>query len=57
MARNGHAIPIPGFRTTAQVEENAAAMAFGPLSTARMTEIARLLDRTGGARSSPDPYA
>ena len=32
-------------------------MAFGPLTTARMTEIDRLPDRSGGARSPPDPYA
>jgi aryl-alcohol dehydrogenase-like predicted oxidoreductase len=30
-ARSPAAIPIPGFRTAAQVEENAGAMAFGPL--------------------------
>jgi aryl-alcohol dehydrogenase-like predicted oxidoreductase len=53
-ARSGQAIPIPGFRTTTQVEENAAAMAFGPLSPAQMAEIDRLLDRAGDTR--PLPY-
>jgi hypothetical protein len=32
-------------------------MAFGPLTRAQTTEIARLPDRAGDARSSPDPYA
>jgi aryl-alcohol dehydrogenase-like predicted oxidoreductase len=56
-ARSGQAVPIPGFRTTAQVEENAAALSFGPLSPAQMTEIDLLLDRVGDARPTPSPYA
>jgi aryl-alcohol dehydrogenase-like predicted oxidoreductase len=56
-ARSGRAVPIPGFRTTAQVEENAAAMAFGPLTPAQMAEIDRLLDRAGDASLTPSPYA
>jgi aryl-alcohol dehydrogenase-like predicted oxidoreductase len=36
-------IPIPGFRTVVQVEENAGAMSFGPLSDAEMEEIDGLL--------------
>lgn len=44
-ARSGHAIPIPGVRTVAQVEENVQAMAFGPLTTAQMTEIETLISR------------
>jgi aryl-alcohol dehydrogenase-like predicted oxidoreductase len=38
-------IPIPGFRTVAQVEENAGALAFGPLNGDQMREIELLLDR------------
>jgi aryl-alcohol dehydrogenase-like predicted oxidoreductase len=44
-ARSSQTLPIPGFRNTAQVEENAGAMAFGPLATTQMAEIDRLLDR------------
>lgn len=44
-ARTARAIPIPGFRTVAQVEENAAAMAKGPLTDAQLREIDRLLGR------------
>ena len=36
-------IPIPGFRTVAQVEENVGALAHGPLSQAQVAEIAKLL--------------
>jgi len=46
-ARGGHTLPIPGFRTLAQVEENAAALQFGPLTPSQMAEIQRLLQ--------PDP--
>ena len=44
-ARSGRTIPIPGFRSVRQVEENARAMAFGPLSSQPMREIDRLLGR------------
>jgi aryl-alcohol dehydrogenase-like predicted oxidoreductase len=44
-ARNRHTIPIPGVRTVAQVEENAAAMAFGPLTPAQMEGVDALLGR------------
>lgn len=44
-ARSERTIPIPGFRTAAQVEENARAMEFGPLSGAQMLEIQSLLGR------------
>ena len=44
-ARSPQTIPIPGFRTVEQVEENAGAMAFGPLAPEQMREIAVLLDR------------
>jgi len=43
--RSGKTIPIPGFRTVAQVEENCAAMQFGPLDAGQMDEIDRLLGR------------
>lgn len=44
-ARSSQTLPIPGFRNTAQVEENAGAMTFGPLNATQMREIDRLLDR------------
>lgn len=42
-AESGRTIPIPGFKTVQQVEENAKAMEFGPLSSEQMKEIDRLL--------------
>ena len=44
-ARSPKTLPIPGFRTVAQVKENAGAMAFGPLAAEQMQEIDRLLER------------
>jgi aryl-alcohol dehydrogenase-like predicted oxidoreductase len=44
-ARNEHTLPIPGFRTEAQVRENAGAMAFGPLTAEQMQEIEHVLQR------------
>ena len=44
-ARSERTIPIPGFRTVAQIEENTAAMQFGPLSAEQMREIDILLGR------------
>jgi aryl-alcohol dehydrogenase-like predicted oxidoreductase len=44
-ARSEKTLPIPGFRTVAQVKENAGAMQFGPLTTDQMLEIDRLLER------------
>ena len=43
--RSEKTIPIPGFKTVRQVEENATAMQFGPLNTEQMREIDALLDR------------
>jgi aryl-alcohol dehydrogenase-like predicted oxidoreductase len=43
--RSGRAIPIPGFRTVKQVEENCKAMDFGPLDTRQMAEIESILKR------------
>jgi aryl-alcohol dehydrogenase-like predicted oxidoreductase len=44
-ARSEKTIPIPGFKTVAQVEENAAAMQLGPLTQDQMKEIDALLGR------------
>jgi aryl-alcohol dehydrogenase-like predicted oxidoreductase len=38
-------VPIPGFKTVAQVEENCGAMEFGPLTSAQTAEIDRILGR------------
>jgi aryl-alcohol dehydrogenase-like predicted oxidoreductase len=43
--RSEKTIPIPGFKTVAQVEENAGAMRYGPLTAAQMAEIEALLGR------------
>ena len=45
-ARSEAMIPIPGFKTVAQVEENAGAMQFGPLSPEQMNEVDVILGRT-----------
>jgi aryl-alcohol dehydrogenase-like predicted oxidoreductase len=42
-ARSERTIPIPGFRTVAQAEENAGALALGPLRAEQLTEIASVL--------------
>jgi aryl-alcohol dehydrogenase-like predicted oxidoreductase len=44
-ARSPKTLPIPGFRTVKQVQENAGAMKFGPLTGEQMAEIDKLLDR------------
>jgi aryl-alcohol dehydrogenase-like predicted oxidoreductase len=44
-ARSPKTVPIPGFRTVAQVEENAGALARGPLTDAHFDEVAKLLTR------------
>jgi aryl-alcohol dehydrogenase-like predicted oxidoreductase len=43
LARSPHTVPIPGIRTVAQAEQNAAVLHLGPLSAAEMAEITRLL--------------
>lgn len=43
--RSEKTIPIPGFKTVAQVEENAKAMEFGPLTPEQMKEIEKILGR------------
>lgn len=37
--RSEYTIPIPGFKTVKQVEENARAMQYGPLTASQMAEI------------------
>ena len=44
-ARSPRTIPIPGFRSVAQAEQNAGAIAKGPLTPAQSAEIDRLLGR------------
>ena len=41
-ARSEQTIPIPGFKTVAQVEENVGALRFGPLSAEQMQQIRAL---------------
>ncbi len=43
--RSPNTVPIPGFRTVAQVQENAKAMEFGPLTPDQMAAIDRILGR------------
>lgn len=42
-AKSENNIPIPGFKTVKQAQENAKAMAFGPLSNVQMEQIEALL--------------
>lgn len=44
-ARSEKTIPIPGFRTVAQVEENCGALRFGALTLSQMKEIENILKR------------
>jgi len=41
--RSEKTLPIPGFRTVSQVEENAAAMTFGPLTADQMEQIEEII--------------
>jgi len=43
--RSEQTIPIPGFRTVAQVEENCGALQFGPLTKSQIDEIDKILER------------
>jgi aryl-alcohol dehydrogenase-like predicted oxidoreductase len=47
-ARSAVTVPIPGFKTVAQVEENAAAMVFGALSADQMAELRELMAEVYG---------
>jgi len=42
-ARSPRTVPLPGCRTAAQVEENAGAMEFGPLTPDQLAEIDKLV--------------
>jgi aryl-alcohol dehydrogenase-like predicted oxidoreductase len=44
-ARSRLMVPIPGIRTVKQVEENAGAMRYGPITQEQMEEIERVLGR------------
>ncbi|MFE9764826.1 aldo/keto reductase [Streptomyces sp. NPDC005808] len=44
-ARSPRTVPIPGFRSVAQAEENAGAIAEGPLTAEQLTEVDRVLGR------------
>ncbi|MBN1782716.1 aldo/keto reductase [bacterium] len=46
-AHSPKTVPIPGFRTVRQAEENTGAMAHGPLTAEQMREIDLLLGRNG----------
>jgi aryl-alcohol dehydrogenase-like predicted oxidoreductase len=51
-ARSERAIPIPGFKTVAQVKENIQAMEFGPLSSDQMKQIDEIFGRSASGTSS-----
>jgi aryl-alcohol dehydrogenase-like predicted oxidoreductase len=42
-AKSGNTIPIPGFKSVKQIEENSKAMDFGPLSQKQMEDIDHIL--------------
>lgn len=44
-ARSDKTLPIPGFRTLAQIEENCGALAFGPLTPDQMAQVDAILER------------
>jgi aryl-alcohol dehydrogenase-like predicted oxidoreductase len=44
-AKSQRTIPIPGFKTVKQVEDNAGAMEFGPLTNEQLDEIEKLLNK------------
>lgn len=45
-ARSGQTIPIPGFKSIVQVEENIGATNFGPLTEIQMNQISEILRQT-----------
>jgi aryl-alcohol dehydrogenase-like predicted oxidoreductase len=47
LARSSAFVPIPGIRTVAQAQDNAGAIARGPLGTQEMAEIDRILTGQG----------
>jgi len=44
-ARSPRTVPIPGFRSVTQAEQNAGAMEKGPLTADQLTEVDRILGR------------
>lgn len=52
-ARSTSTVPIPGARTVAEVEENATAMAHGPLTSEQFDAVEAIVDR----RARPTPPA
>ncbi len=44
-ARSERTIPIPGFKSVQQVEENARALDFGPLTTAQFQQVEEIMAR------------
>jgi len=50
-AHSERTIPIPGFKTVPQVEENTKALEFGPLSKEQMKHIERLLERASAQKN------
>lgn len=48
-ARSSRTIPIPGFKTVAQIEENIGATEFGPLRPEQMAEIQTILAASYGS--------
>ncbi|QGN49429.1 aldo/keto reductase [Micromonospora sp. WMMD558] len=57
-ARSDRSVPIPGCRTVAQVEENVAALARGPLPPDQFAEVERQLAalRAAALREADRPY-
>jgi len=49
LARSPNALPVPGFKTEAQIHDNLGALEKGPLPAATMTEIERLLSKQDAA--------
>lgn len=44
-ARSPRTVPIPGFRSVAQAEQNAGAIAKGPLTAGQLVEVDQVLGR------------
>jgi aryl-alcohol dehydrogenase-like predicted oxidoreductase len=47
--RSDRTVPIPGFKTVEQVDENCGALAYGPMAPNEMAEIDRILGRESAA--------
>lgn len=47
-AKSERTIPIPGFKNVRQVEENAGAMAYGPLGDDQVTQVEAILEEVFG---------